>query len=96
MLVVTGVLIGGVLLIMVGNTVHVMQSVGWLSITPVRGLFLPYWMGQWFGLFATWEGLGMQIMAAILVLGSYFLAEYQNKRRRMERAYTSDPHAATI
>jgi high-affinity iron transporter len=82
MLVVTGVMIGVVLLTMVGHTVHVMQSVGWLPITPLTGVFLPYWMGQWFGLFATLQGIGLQIAAATFVIGSYFLAERQNKSRR--------------
>ena len=86
MLVVTGVMIGFVLLTMVGNTVHVMQSVGWLPITPIAGLHIPYWMGQWFGLFATWQGIGLQVVAFGFVVGSYFLAEYQAKSHRDSRA----------
>jgi high-affinity iron transporter len=84
MLVVTGVMIGVVLLTMVGHTVHVMQSVGWMPITPLPGVFIPYWMGQWFGLFATFQGVGLQIAAAVFVIGSYFLAEHQNKARRAQ------------
>ncbi len=42
MLVVTGVLIGAVLLVMVGNTVHVMQLVGWMPLHPIQGVTLPY------------------------------------------------------
>jgi high-affinity iron transporter len=86
MLVVTGVMIGAVLLTMVGHTVHVMQSVGWLPITPIANLYLPYWMGQWFGLFATWQSIFLQVAAATFVIGSYFLAEHQNKRQRTARA----------
>jgi len=86
MLIVTGVMIGGVLLTMVGNTVRVMQSVGWLPITPVQGLYLPYWMGQWFGLFATWQGIGLQIVAAVFVIGSYFWAEHINRQKRIYHA----------
>ena len=82
MLVVTGVLIGGVLLMMVGNTVHVMQSVGWLPITPITGLYIPFWVGQWFGVFATWQGIGLQAAAAIFVIGSYFWAERMNHQKR--------------
>jgi high-affinity iron transporter len=82
MLVVTGVMIGFVLLVMVGNTVHVMQSVGWLPITPITGLYVPFWVGQWFGVFATWQGVGLQIAAAVFVIGSYFLAERSNHRKR--------------
>jgi high-affinity iron transporter len=82
MLIVTGVMIGFVLLTMVGNTVHVMQVVGWLPISPIIGLNLPLWMGQWLGLFATWQGIGLQIAAAVFVIGSYFWAEHMNKNRR--------------
>ena len=85
MLVVTGVFIGVVLLTMVGNTVHVMQAVGWLPLTPIAGLQLPFWMGQWFGLFATWQGVLLQVAAAAFVVGSYFLAERQTKSRRQTR-----------
>ncbi len=82
MLVVTGIMIGFVLLTMVGNTVHVMQVVGWMPISPIIGLNLPLWMGQWFGLFATWQGIGLQIAAAVFVIGSYFWAEHMQKNRR--------------
>lgn len=82
MLIVTGVMIGFVLLTMVGNTVHVMQSVGWMAITPIQGVFFPYWAGQWFGLFATWQGIGLQIVAAVFVIGSYFWAERINHQKR--------------
>jgi high-affinity iron transporter len=80
MLVVTGVLIGAVLLVMVGNTAHVMQVVGWLPIHPIRWLTFPYWSGLWFGLYPTWEGIGLQAAAALFVIGSYFLAERVQKR----------------
>jgi high-affinity iron transporter len=74
-------MIGAVLLQMVGNTIHVMQVVGWMSISPIRWLDLPYWAGMWFGLYATWEGLGFQIGAAVFVIGSYLLAEHMQHRQ---------------
>jgi high-affinity iron transporter len=80
MLIVTGVLIGAVLLQMVGNTVHGLQVVGWLPIHLIDGLPLPYWVGTWLGVYATWEGLGLQILAAAFVIGSYYLAEYTQKK----------------
>ncbi|MCS6939685.1 MAG: FTR1 family protein [Roseiflexus sp.] len=82
MLIVTGVLIGAVLLQMVGNTVNVLQVIGWLPIHPIRWLELPYWTGFWFGLYPTWEGIGFQAAAAIFVIGSYYLAEYMQRRER--------------
>jgi high-affinity iron transporter len=41
MLILTGILIGVVLTNMVGSTIHVMQIVGWLPVTPVIGLNVP-------------------------------------------------------
>ena len=82
MFIITGIMIAGVLVTMVGHTVHVMQAIGWLPITPVTGLNLPWWMGQWFGAWATWQGLGLQFTAAVFVFGSYVLAEHRNSRRR--------------
>lgn len=94
MLVVTGVMIGVVLLIMVGNTVHVMQSVGWIPITPIAGLQIPYWAGQWCGLFATWQGIILQIVAGGFVIGSYVLAEHQNKTQRTQSSRKRETKAA--
>jgi len=82
MLVWTGVLIGVVLITMVGKTVHVMQAVSWLGITPVKGLIFPYWAGLWFGLYATWQGLLLQLGAGAFVVGSYFMAERIQEQRR--------------
>ena len=81
MLTFTGILIGAVLLQMVGNTVHVLQVVGWLPIHPMELLtpLLPYWTGMWLGLYATWEGILLQFAAGAFTIGSYFLAERMHK-----------------
>lgn len=80
MLIVTGVLIGAVLLQMVGNTVHTLQVVGWLPTHALGWLDLPYWAGFWLGLYASWEGLLLQAAAATFVIGSYYLAEHMHRR----------------
>jgi high-affinity iron transporter len=82
MLIVTGVMIATVLVTMVGTTVHVLQIVGWAPITPIVSLQVPFWMGQWFGVFGTWEGVLAQAAAVIFVVGSYYLAEHAQERRR--------------
>jgi high-affinity iron transporter len=90
MLVWTGVLIGMVLVTMVGKTVHVMQAVSWLPITPIRGLTVPYAAGLWLGLFATWQGILAQVGAAVFVMGSYYLAEtIQSQQRKQIRRKTA-------
>jgi high-affinity iron transporter len=80
-LIITGILIGSVLLQMVGSTVHVLQVVGWLPIHVIQALDLPYWLGTWFGVYPTWEGLGVQLAAMVFVVGSYYLAEGLRKHR---------------
>jgi high-affinity iron transporter len=80
-LIITGILIGSVLLQMVGSTIHVLQVVGWLPIHVISGLDLPYWLGTWFGVYATWEGFGFQFAAMVFVIGSYYLAEGLRKHR---------------
>ncbi len=84
MLVATGLLITGVLVVLVGGTVQTMQAVGWVPVTPIEGLQLPYWTGMWLGIYPTWEGVATQIAAATFVLGSYVLAERLRRRRRLE------------
>jgi high-affinity iron transporter len=94
MLIFTGVLIGFVLLVMVGNTVHIMQVVGWMPLTPIRWLEFPYWFGVWFGTYPTVEGLGLQFAAGAFVIGSYFVAERVHKRKaRLPQSTQAQPQA---
>lgn len=74
MLVLTGILLGGVLLVMVGEQAQEMQLAHWIPTTTIQGLSIPPWMGLWFSIFPTVETLSAQAIAAILVVGSYFLA----------------------
>jgi high-affinity iron transporter len=80
MLVYTGVVLAGVLIVMVGESAQEMQLAGWL---PTHQLNVPFpgWLGVWFALFPTVEGLSAQLLAAVLVLGSYFWVQ-----RRVTRA----------
>ena len=82
LLMATGILITGVLVVMVGTTVQTMQKVGWIGVTPIEGLELPYWAGLWLGLFPTWQGLIAQAAAIAFVVGSYVAAEGMRKRKR--------------
>ncbi len=76
MLVTTGILLGGVLLVMVGEQAQEMQLAHWISTTPVPGLTsaIPDWAGLWFAIFPTYETLAAQLLAALLVIGSYYAA----------------------
>jgi high-affinity iron transporter len=85
MLIVTGVMIGFVLVVMVGQTARTMQGVGWLPISPI-GAEPPYWLGVWFGVYPTWETIGAQVVAAVFVIGSYFVAQEMKVKRPGRRA----------
>src|SRR4030088_1607666 len=76
MLITTGVLLGVVLLVMVGEQAQEMQLAHWISTTPIPSLAnaLPAWLGMWFAVFPTYETLIAQGLAAILVVGSYYAA----------------------
>jgi high-affinity iron transporter len=91
MLIATGVLIGLVLAVMVGTTVHSLQGLGWVGSTPT-GFTLQPWWGQWLGVYATWQGIGAQLAALLAVYGSYAAARQVQGRRRRRAA----PEAATL
>ncbi len=80
MLVITGVLLGAVLLVMVGEEAQEMQLAGWLHTTPVH-IPIPDWMGLWFSMFPTVQTLVAQAVAALLVIGSYLAANYSHRTR---------------
>jgi high-affinity iron transporter len=69
-------LLGGVLLVMVGEQAQEMQLAHWISTTPVPWLvsLIPDWASLWFAIFPTYETLIAQLIAAILVVGSYYAA----------------------
>ncbi len=85
MLILTGAMLGVVLIVMVGESVQEMQLAGWLPTTTLP-LAIPGWVGLWFAVFPTLEGLLAQLLAAGLVIGSYYGAEYVRVRRPKARA----------
>jgi high-affinity iron transporter len=78
MLITTGVLLGVVLLVMVGEQAQEMQLAHWIPTTEISSLknYLPPWMGLWFAVFPTTETLIAQFIAAVLVVGSYYAARH--------------------
>jgi high-affinity iron transporter len=78
MLITTGVLLGVVLLVMVGEEAQEMQLAHWISKTDIGWLshLIPDWLGLWFAVFPTYETLAAQALAAILVVGSYYAARH--------------------
>jgi high-affinity iron transporter len=73
MLMLTGVMIALVLAVMVGTTVHNLQGIGWVPITPTS-FTVPIAWSTWLGVYPTWEGIAAQLGSPAFVLGSYFVA----------------------
>lgn len=82
MLELTGVLLGVVLLVMVGEQAQEMQLAKWIPTTNIPWLapYLPDWMGLWFSVFPTVETLIAQALAATIVIGSFFAAKKQAQK----------------
>jgi len=78
MLIVTGVLLGVVLLVMVGEQAQEMQQAGWLPSHPLN-INIPDWAGVWFSVFPDTITLVAQVIAGALVVGSYLWASYGPK-----------------
>ena len=75
MLIVTGVMLGFVMIVMVGESVQEMQQANWIPTTTLK-LNLPDWMNTWFAVYNSAESLWTQFFAVLLVVGSYFIAQY--------------------
>jgi high-affinity iron transporter len=88
MLVSTGIMLGVVLLVMVGEQAQEMQLAHWIPTTKIDWLanLIPDWMGVWFSVFPTVETLVAQALAAVLVIGSYFFARRQTVDSRRAAA----------
>jgi high-affinity iron transporter len=96
MLILTGVLVGAVLVVMIGGTALTFQDLGWLPrhATPFA---VPGWMGAWFEMYSSWETLAAQVLAGLFVVGSYVAAERMKGRSvRAARATAPAPHRALM
>jgi high-affinity iron transporter len=101
MLVLTGIMLGGVLVVMVGETITEMQQANWLgdhSIAHVLGyadsaipawLNWPNWLNVWFSIYPDWSSLSAQVASVVFVVGSFYLA-------RRVCAKRSDPQLAAV
>jgi high-affinity iron transporter len=96
MLITTGILLGVVLLVMVGEQAQEMQLAHWISRTEIPWLVnsLPAWLGMWFAVFPTYETLMAQGLAAVLVVGSYYAARHFGGTADQE--ITPEPDAAIV
>jgi high-affinity iron transporter len=84
MLILTGVLVGVVLVVMIGGTALSFVDLGWLPDTPTP-FAVPAWLGTWFEIYPVWATLAAQALAAAFVIGSYYAAEYVKVKRPQRR-----------
>src|SRR3954449_8503980 len=84
MLILTGALVAVVLMVMIGGTALSFMELGWIPSHPTP-FSVPDWMGTWFEIYPYWETIGAQILAGLLVVGSYVLAEHVKVHRRVRR-----------
>src|SRR5438309_2281875 len=97
MLITTGILLGIVLEVMVGEQAQEMQLAHWISRTDIGWLtnVIPAWVGMWFAVFPTYETMVAQLLAAILVVGSYYAATHMQRRVRPDNSYLANAIAAS-
>ena len=82
LLVWTGVLIVTILATFLGSTVRLFQTIGWMPIHPIHGLEIPTWMGNWLGLYPSWEGLLIPFLGFAYVGGAWLLVRWQGLRKQ--------------
>jgi high-affinity iron transporter len=74
LLIITGGMLLVVLFVMVGEEINEMQLAGWIGTTSVG--HWPGWLGQWFSIFPNVQTIIAQVVAVLIVVGSYMTAEY--------------------
>jgi high-affinity iron transporter len=84
MLILTGVMVAMVLMVMIGGTALSFADLGWIPKHPTP-FAVPEWMGTWFEIYPYWETIAAQVLAGVLVVGSYVLAEHVKVRRPRRR-----------
>lgn len=93
LLVVTGVLVVSIMVTFFGSTTRLFQTVGWLPIHSVKGLSVPIWMGTWLGLYPSWEGILIPMLAIVYVGGAWLWVKLSSRRAV---AMVASDHAAPV
>ena len=78
-----------------GSTARLFQTVGWLPIHPIGGLTVPAWAGTWLGLYPSWEGLLIPMLALVYVGGAWLWVKFTSRRAMVaSKANLPQPVAA--
>ncbi|MCW2974193.1 MAG: iron permease [Thermoleophilia bacterium] len=92
MLVLTGVLLGVVLVVMIGGSARTLQTLGVIGNHPLP-FTTPDWWARWFEVVPTYETVGIQVLAGLFVVGSYYGAEWWSKEKRRRARVAMAPAA---
>jgi high-affinity iron transporter len=92
LLIITGAMLLVVLFVMVGEEIQEMQQAGWIGTTSL-GFTLPGWLGQWLSVFPNVQTVVAQVLAILIVVGSYVGAQYQRVWRPRRRGQQAAPVA---
>jgi high-affinity iron transporter len=84
LLVVTGFLVVTIMVTFVGSTVRLFQTVGWLPIHPIPHLHMPNWVGLWFGLYPSWEGILIPLASLAYVGGAWLFTRWRSGQKARE------------
>ncbi|MGC3991365.1 MAG: FTR1 family protein [Chthoniobacteraceae bacterium] len=96
MLVITGLLVVSILVSFTGSAVRLFQISGWLPVHPVHGLELPNWVGLWFGLYPSWEGLLIPPLGLAYVCGAWLYTKWTARRGQVENSPISYKVAVAV
>jgi high-affinity iron transporter len=89
MLVFTGVLVVSIMVTFLGSTVRLFQTVSWMPVHPLPHLTLPNWLGVWFGIYPSLEGLLIPPLALVYVAGAWLYARIT--ARSAQQKYGAPP-----
>jgi high-affinity iron transporter len=54
--------------------VRLFQTVSWLPVHPLPHVSLPNWLGVWFGIYPSWEGVLIPPLALVYVAAAWLYA----------------------
>jgi high-affinity iron transporter len=88
MLILTGVTLAFVFVVIVGEQVQEMQQAGWIP-THTFNVEFPGWVNLWFASFNNWETVIAQALGLLIVVGSYFVAQWMKKPKKRSTRRTA-------
>jgi high-affinity iron transporter len=96
LLVITGVLVVSIMVTFLGSAVRLFQTVGWLPVHPLPGVNLPNWLGVWFGIYPSWEGVLIPPLALVYVGGAWLYTKITAQSAQQKYGNETAPLAPVL